>query len=45
MSKRLKLPMAFDEALSSLLQVKPSAKEKPAEKAKRPTKKRTAKKK
>ena len=40
MSKKLILPVSFDEALSSLLQVKPPAREKPAEKGKkRPTKK------
>ena len=44
MSKRLTIPISFDEALSSLLQVKPPAKEKPARTAKRPTKNRAVKK-
>jgi hypothetical protein len=38
MTKRITIPIGFDDALSSLLQVKPPAKEKPAEKAKQPTK-------
>jgi hypothetical protein len=43
-NKRLRLPLSFDEALSSLLQVKPPAKEPAVRKAKPPSKKRAAKK-